>query len=200
MTPIDYQLEQFYKRVAERPRRKDEDTITSFNRDIFWYDRDERYRQRDGTSNTTSFNYEEHRKAIETAVNIFRKTTVHDIAMTILTNRYFANYRNSVFAGNGNFNKDYSFLVRKASMLFNSTAGRINNINITDKLKNYDKPTLVQINHITGDVTKVLLPKTSETLNEWAIKFNRNANESTTYHIAGLKVGNTTTQKEERNA
>ena len=188
MTSTDYLLEQFYKKAAEKPGRKNEETITSFNRDIFWYDRDERYRQVNNTV-TNSTSYEDHRKAIETAVNIFRKTTVHEIAMFILTNRYFANYRNNVFSGNGSFNKDYSFLVKKASMLFNATSGRVNHINIADKLKSFSKPTLVQINHITGDITRVSLPRTTETLNEWAIKFNENSCESTTYHVAGLKLG-----------
>ena len=42
---IDYYLERHCIRIAERPQRKGEDTLTHFNRDIFWYNRDNIKRQ-----------------------------------------------------------------------------------------------------------------------------------------------------------
>jgi len=187
MTLIDYQLEKYFQNVAKRPPKKFEETLTTFDRNIFWYNRDEIQRQYQNTPLKTT--YEDHRKAIEVSVNMMGKTTQHEIAMCILTHRYFSNYRNSVFTGTGDFYQDYSFLVKKISMVFNSNSSRIIHTNINTKLKEFIEPTLVQVNHISGDVTKVALPKTIETLNEWAIKFNENACESTTYHVAGLKLG-----------
>ena len=193
MTQTDLQLETFFKdTVAARALRKDEETITSFNRDIFWYNKDELERQADYSETHTlgNFNYEDHRKAVEIAVNMMRKETQHDIAMCILTDRFFKDYRAKVFAGEGSFNTDYSFLVTKVGHLFNATKGRVNNTNtIQSSLKSYSEPTLVQINHIAGIVTKVTPPSDKLTLNEWAIKYNESANQSTSYRITGLKVG-----------
>lgn len=188
MTSTDYKLEQLYKSIADRPQRKFEDTITTFNRDIFWYNRDELHRQVENT-NTERITYETHRKVIETAVNIMRKDTPHDIALCILTHRFFAAYRANVFAGEGTFTTDYTFLLTKISMIFNQSTGTIPKTNIAAKLKEYKKPTLVQVNHITGTVSEVITPDTGETLNEWAIKFNQGAPVSTSYRIAGLKIG-----------
>jgi len=186
MTKIDLELEKHFKTVGSRPQRKNEETLTSFDRDIFWYDKDTKHRQ---TPSTTKVTYEHHRKAIETAVNFMRKDTQHTIAMCILTHRHFEDYRNSVFSGEGNFTADYSFIVKKVHMLFNPTTSRITTSSISTKLKEFTTPTLVQVNHVVGEVTPVTVPDTGETLNEWAIKFNENANETTTYHVAGLKIG-----------
>jgi len=186
MTSVDYQLEKHYKSIAERPQRKFEETITSFDRNIFWYNKDDVNRQVQGTRKKIT--YEDHRKAIEVAINVLGKSTQHDIAMCILIHRYFTDYRNNVFAGKGDFTSDYSFIVKKVGMLFNADTGRVTPINIASKLKDYTEPTLVQINHIAGTVTEVNTPDTGETLNEWAIRFNKRANESTTYHVAGLSL------------
>ena len=195
MTPTDFALETFFKKtVAKRPQRKNEETITRWDRDVFWYDRDELSRQADRAEklNDTRVTYEDHRKAIETAVNILRKDTQHDIAMTILTNRFFKDYRAKVFAGEGSFKIDYSFLVVKIGTVFNPTTSRItggNTTSLASKISQFTTPTLIQINHITGTVSTVTVPGTKFTLNEWAVKFNENANESTSYRVAGMKVG-----------
>ena len=191
MTKVDYELEKHYKAIAERPPRKFEETITSFDRNIFLYDRDEVARQaekanRTGTKKVT---YEDHRKAAETAVNIFKASSAHEVAMTILTHRHFAEYRKNCFAGVGSFNSDYSYILGKVGELFSPSKGQINTVNIGNKLAEFKKPTLVQINHIKGFVTEVKVPSDKFTLQEWAAKYNHGAPESTTYAVAGLKVG-----------
>ena len=192
MTSTDIQLEKFFKNiVAERPQRKNEDTLTSFDRNIFWYDKDELSRQADHAEKHKfdKVTYEDHRKAIETAVNMMRKDTQHSIAMAILTHRFFKDYRAKAFAGEGSFRTDYTFLITKVGMLFNPTTSRVNGIGLLSKLQEYTTPTLVQINHITGDVETVTPPGDKFTLNEWAIKYNQSANESTSYRVVGMKVG-----------
>ena len=186
MTKTDYALEKHYKSIGERPQRKFEETITTFNRDIYYYNLSEVTRQAATTS--TKVTYEDHRKMVEIAVNMMKKDTIHDIAMCILTHRFFENYRNSVFAGKGNFTLDYSFLVSKASMIFNPSSSTINKVNIATKLSEFTKPTLVAINHIAGTVDTVTPPGNKFTLNEWGIKYNETANESTTYHLAGMSI------------
>lgn len=192
MTNTDIALEKFFKDiVAKRPQRKNEETITSFDRDIFWYNRDELSRQADHAEKNdfSKITYEDHRKVVETAVNMMCKDTQHSIAMTILTHRFFKDYRAKAFGGKGNFRTDYTFVIKKVGMIFNPTSGRINNISLLSKLQEYTKPTLIQINHITGDVTEVNPPGDKFTLNEWAIKYNASANESTSYRLVGMKVG-----------
>ena len=179
-------LEAHLKEVAKRPQRKNEDTITKFNRDIFWYNRDMAKRH---TNPSVRVTYEDHRKAVETAVNFFRKDTQHDIAMCILTHRYFSDYRSNALSGAGNFLKDYTFLVKKTGMLFNPTASRIAGSNVSSQLSAYKDPTLVQINHICGAVTPVTPPSDRLSLSEWAKLYNDNAVESTTYQVAGLRLG-----------
>ena len=189
MTSLDVQLEQFYKSIGDRPPRKNEETLTHFDRAIYWYDKDELSRQADRASaNTyTKITYEDHRKSVETAVNIMRKSTQHEIAMCILTHRFFKDYRAKVFAGEGSFVTDYSFLISKIAMLFNPTTNTIKRVSIASKLKEYTTPTLVQINHISGDVSSVNVPS-CKTLNEWASALNQGAPESTSYRLAGLKI------------
>jgi len=191
VTPTDIKLETFFKDVvANRPQRKNEETITSFDRGVFWYDRDELSRQADhGEQNDVGkITYEDHRKAIETAVNMMRKDTQRDIAMTILTHRFFKDYRAKAFAGEGSFRSDYTFLIKKVGMIFNPTSGRVNNISLLSRLQEYTEPTLVQINFITGDVSTVIPPGNNFTLNEWAIKYNENAPPSTAYRVTGLSL------------
>lgn len=195
MIQTDFILENFLRNtVAKRAQRKNEDTITTFDRDIFWYDRDELERQADraDTLSDTRITYEDHRKVIETAVNMMRRETQHDISMAILTHRFFKDYRAKVFSGEGSFRLDYGFLVTKVAMIFNAATSRVtgNSVSIAGKLAQYTVPTLVQINHITGSVQSVSVPTGNDiTLNEWAQRFNDNANESTSYRVAGLKVG-----------
>ena len=184
MTSIDVQLEKHYKAIGDRPGRKDEETLTSWDRNIYYYTRDNRQ-----VKTGDKVTYEDHRKVIEIAINILHKDTQHDIAMCILTHRFFTDYRNKVFAGEGSFIADYSFIIRKVGTLFNPTTSQIITSSIGTKLKEYTTPTLVQINHIVGEVTKVKTPSTSRTLNEWAALFNQGAPESTTYVVAGLKLG-----------
>lgn len=186
MTTTDLQLEQHYKAVGNRPPRKFEETITSWNRDAFWYNRDKSVREINNVNTT----YEDHRKVIETAINIMGKTTQHDIAMCILTNRFFANYRASVFGKEKNFITDYTFLVKKIGVLFNPTTGTIKSSTIHSKLQEYTEPTVVQLNHLAGRVTDVFIkPKDNETLNELAQRLSQGSPESTTYMVAGMKVG-----------
>jgi hypothetical protein len=190
MTPTDLLLEQHYRNIGNRPPRKGEETITTFNRDIFWYDRDELSRQADAAEASTlsRITYEDHRKAIETAVNMLHKRTQHDIALAILTHRFFKAYRAKAFAGEGNFIYDYGFLVSKIGMIFNENSGTVKSTTIAAKLRSYTVPTLVQINHIAGTVKKVNTPDLDLPLNEFAIKFNKAANESTSYRVAGMAI------------
>ena len=185
MTNIDLLLEQHSKEVGTRPQRKFEETITSFNRDIFYYNRDTS--ERKSTKSKTT--YEDHRKVIETAINVMGKTTQHDIALCILTHRFFENYRNTVFPAKKDFTADYSFLIRRIGAMFNPTTGQVKTSTIPRSLQAFTKPTLVQVNYLSGGVTKVTVPETGETLNEWAIKFNENAPESTKYMVAGMSIG-----------
>lgn len=186
MTITDLMLEEHCKKIAARPQQKFEETLTSYDRDIFMYNRD----TSDRTSHTSNnISYEDHRKAIETAVNVMGKHTQHDIAMCLLTHRFFHNYRNSILTDKKDFNKDYAFLIKKIASIFNPTTGQVNRSNIPRALQTYTTPTLVQVNYLAGEVTPVTVPNTSETLNEWAIKFNENAPESTRYMVAGMSIG-----------
>ena len=191
MKPTDFILEQHFKAAASRPQAKGEETITSFDRDIFWYDRDEVARQEENTKRADfqSTNYEDHRKVIETAVNFMRKTTEHEIAMAILTHRHFTDYRTKTFTGKGSFNTDYAFILKKINAIYNTNEARVKSSSIANKLKEFKEPTLVQLNHIAGIVTPVKVPDTGDTMNEWAIKLSAGAPESTSYMVAGLKVG-----------
>jgi hypothetical protein len=187
MTSTDILLEQLYKTVGDRPQRKGEETLTTFDRRIFFYDRDEVNRQlKRTTSNRVT--YEDHRKAVETATTMFGNKTQHEIAMTILTHRFFADYRANAFEGLGGFTADYSFLIRKIGHLFDSKTSRVNTSTISTQLKTFKTPTLVQVNHLAGIVTSVTLPTLSKSLADWANTFNSNAPESTTYQVAGLSV------------
>lgn len=192
MTKTDYQLMEFYRdTVAQRPQKKFEETITSWDRDVFLYDRDELSRQADHaeTNDFGKITYEDHRRAIETTVNMLRKDTQHSIAMTILTHRFFKDYRAKAFAGEGSFRTDYTFLIKKIGMMFNPDTKRVNTINLVSSLQAFKKPTLVQINHITGDVKAINPPSTKFTLNEWAQRYNVGAPESTSYRLVGLTIG-----------
>lgn len=185
MTHIDLLLEQHFKEVGERPQRKFEETITSFNRDIFYYNRDTS--KRNSTKSKTT--YEDHRRVIETAINVMGKNTQHEIALCILTHRFFETYRNTVFSSKKDFTADYSFLIRRIGAMFNPTTGQVKTSTIPRALQAFTEPTLVQVNYLSGDVKEVTIPDTGETLNEWAIKFNENAPESTKYMVAGMSVG-----------
>lgn len=189
MVQTNLQLEKLYKKLIAHPPRKDEETLTSFNKSVLWYNRNELARQtsRKTTKNLGRITYEDHRKAIETAVHTMHKNTQHDIAVCILTDKFFKDYRTKVFAGKGSFTLDYDFLIVKINILFNTATGCINSINILPKLQSYTEPTLAQINYISGTVTKVTIPSNKFTLNEWAIKYNKNAVESTSYRLLGTK-------------
>ena len=143
MKSYDLLLEEHSKKISKRPQRKNEETKTSFNRDIFWYDRDEVARQAENTKRTgdKKVTYEDHRKVIETAVNMMQMKTQHDIAMCILTHRFFSNYRANAFQGLGSFNLDYSFIIKKISMMFNPATSNVQPINISNRLKEFTKPT-----------------------------------------------------------
>ena len=64
MELLDYQLERFYKESAARPKRKFEETETSFDRRVYWYDRSELIRQADKANTDRRITYEDHRKAV----------------------------------------------------------------------------------------------------------------------------------------
>jgi len=184
MTSTDIKLEEFYASIALRPPRKNETTITTFERDIYYYSRDVEF-----TPQTDRVvNYEDHRKAIETAVNIFRKHTQHSIAILILTHRYFKKYRDIAFSDNGDFSKDYSDIIRRIALLLNNTTGTTTFIDIRSKLIGFAEPTLVQINHVTGEVKAIDIPETKNTKNEWAIKFNFGCSPTSSYRVAGMLI------------
>jgi len=183
ITERDLQLEKFFNdTVAKRPQRKNEETITWWDRQVFWYDKDEVARQsRDVAANPAKVTYEDHRIAVETAVTIFGAKSSHQIAMEILSSRHFRPYRAKAFKGMGTFHNDYSFLIKKIGVLFNHHKAHIIHSSAATKLAAMEGPALVQINHITGSVTKVILPKSSNSLDRWAVLFNSGAPESTTY-------------------
>jgi len=190
MTTIEYELEQHYKSIAKRPLRKDEDTITKFDRNIYLYNIDEVPRQQEANERAIkqTTNYEDHRKVVETAVTMLKQHTQHDIAMTILTHRFFADYRSKTFAGKGNFTIDYTFIIKKVGALFSHNTETVTKSSIAMKLAEYTKPTLVQVNHLAGIVSEVSKLPWNTTLNDQAIKLNFGAPESTSYMVAGLKL------------
>lgn len=174
--------EQHIREYANRPAPKYIDTITTFNRDIFWYTGET------STSPRKPVTFKDHRAAIETAVNLYKVKYPHEIALCILTTRFFKSYRYNTFGNSDSFNDNYGFLIRKISSIFNVKTGNIHRINVNDKLKNYTEPTLVQINYISGDVKSIKLPTDKLTLNEWAIKLQEGAPISTIYAVAGLSL------------
>lgn len=122
------------------------------------------------------------------ATTIFRADSPHTIAMLILTNRMFKQYRAKVFKGEGGFTSDYSFLIKRIGMLFNSSTGRLGTSSIAMQLQAFSTPTLVQINHVASTVTEVKTPDSTTPLNEWAILYNQSAPETTSYRVAGLSL------------
>jgi len=192
MTELDIKLEELYKAIPDKPKDKNDESITKWDRNVYLYDRDEVARQADAVerNGTGNYSYANHRQAVETAVNMLHKNTSHDIAMCILTHRFFKDYRNTVFAGEGTFYSDYTFVIKKIEMLFNNTTNRLVTVNISSKLAAFGKPTLVQVNHIMGIVKPVTIPTTLGTLQQSAHKLNLGAPESTTYMIAGMQLGN----------
>ncbi len=192
MAQQDYILEQFYKSIADRPKDKNNEVNTFFVRDIYYYDRDEVARQQriaERSETSAPLTYEQHRAAVETAVTLLRVATPHDVALKILSHRFFAQYRTRLFEGEGNFNADYSYLLLKVSTLFDASNTKVIRSNIATKLREFKTPTLVSINHIAGVVETVRVPSDKFTLNEWAQRYSAGAPESTTYAVAGLKVG-----------
>ena len=183
MKQTNLHLEQFYKAISKRPNHKHETTITTFNRDIFWYniDVDESQDIQPGTAT-----YEDHRKAVTSAVVLLHKNTPHDIAIAILTHRFFKHYREQLFGSTRNFTLDYSTLLTKIDLLYNPAKGfrKYNN----QSTLAFDKPTLVQTNFVTGEMQSITVPSNVKTLNEWAITFNANAPESTRYSVKGLQL------------
>jgi len=184
-----YQLEQFFQSIGDRPQHKLEETITTFDRDILYYNVDAIKRQATKAVTLARVTYEDHRKVIEVAVNMLRKETPHAIAMCILTHRFFDSYRTNTFRGEGSFYLDYNFLIQRVSALFSKSTHTLIPAHINRKLAEFTEPALLQINHIVGTVQPVKVPPTSDTLNEWAIKLNMGAPESTTYryHTLSLK-------------
>jgi len=149
------------------------------------YDRDDVNRQIPPVDAKAT--YEDHRKAIGTATVMFRMKTQHDIAMCILTNRFFEAYRNKAFQGLGGFTKDYSFLLKKIGMVHDFQKETVPTLSISAKLATFTTPTVVQINHIVGSVEPVNLPD-ALALTEWAKALNSSANESTSYRVVGLEL------------
>ena len=190
MTATDYKLMDFFQNtVAKRPQRKFEETITYFDREMYLYDKDPSIKENNKTTiDFSQVHYEDHRKAIEAAVSILHKRTPREIAMAILTHRFFKNYRNKVFPKTSKFYDNYTFLLQKINTMFNTSTQTLHKTNISAKLTAFKTPTLVQINHATGTVTPVNVPKNKFTLNEWAQKFNFGAPASTTYGVYGLSI------------
>ena len=92
MQPIDYVLEEFYKSIPKRPKDKYDETITTFDRNIYWYNRDNIRRQAKAKKSSERLTYEDHRKAVSTAVHILHKQTAHEVAMAILSHRFFEDF------------------------------------------------------------------------------------------------------------
>lgn len=172
---------------AKKPRQE---VITRFDRDIYYYNRDEVTRQDKAASAgaTDRVTYEDHRRAINVAVNMFRKSASNEIAMCILTHRYFKDYRTKVFLGKGTFITDFQFIIKRVGMIFDDNTSRIIPANIKAKLEIFTKPTLVQINFIIGAVDVITPTSTKFTLAQWAERYNANAPESTKYIVAGIKI------------
>jgi hypothetical protein len=185
LTTKDLLLEEFLQQASERKVAKGE-TASYFDRDVFMYDRDGVRRQASDAI-VGRVTYEDHRKAVSTATMLLREDTQHGITMAILTHRFFTDYRNKVFKGEGDFYSDYSYLLVKVATLFNAKKASITPTRIPKELERYTEPTLVQVNHITGTTSEVNVPF-GLTLSEWAQTMNVGAPESTTYGVYGLKL------------
>jgi hypothetical protein len=101
--------------------------------------------------------------------------------MEILSHRHFRAYRAKAFGGVGSYKADYSFIIKKISVLFNPHKAHIIRSTAATKLASME-PGLVQVNHINGAV-KAVNPPATKSLEHWLTMFNSGAPESTTYVI-----------------
>lgn len=174
--------EELFRRMAERPRRKGEDTITRFDRDIYYFDKDRASRNYSSIADESRVTYEDHRRAVETAVNMLNKRNPYDITMSILFHRFFTDYRSKVFVDEGSFHSDFTYVNYKVSTLFNFETNTVPMFNMSKRLDGIERPALVSVNHATGTVKKLNLPEINS-LKVWAVKLNAASSETTTYLV-----------------
>jgi hypothetical protein len=189
ITKRDLQIEKLLREMGDKPPHSNATHTVRFDRDIFYYNKDEVARQArlaeriDGVRMT----YEDHIRAIKIARHMLGKDTQADIAMAILSHRYFKDYRAKAFKGKGSFREDFTFIVTKVGNVLDTKTSRIIPPDVTAKLNEYKEPTLVQINHLIGSIQTVKTP-TTLSLQDWATKLNAGASETTTYAVAGRKL------------
>ena len=190
ITKQDILLEKLLREASDAPRYKGATHTVTFSRDIFYYNKDEVERQRAlaERSDDTRVTYEDHIKAVKTARFMLHQETQADIAMTILTHRWFKDYRAKAFKGTGSFKEDFAFVVTRVGNILDHKTSKIIPVDVMDKLKDITEPTLVQVNHLVSSIETVDVSTRVLTLQEWATKFNVGASESITYVVAGRKL------------
>ena len=190
ITKEDLSREQSLKEWAAQSPSKNQKHNRLFSRDQFYYNLDEVERQAAIAARTPGIRvtYEDHIKAVKTARFMLNKDNQHDITMSILSHRWFKDYRAKAFKGNGSFREDFAFVATKVGNIVDTTATKIIPMDIQDKLATFKKATLVQINYLAGTVQEVNVKTVTSTLQEWASKFNEGASETTRYIVAGRKL------------
>ena len=186
ITQRDLEIEKLLKEMSEKPLHKNATHTVRFDRDIFYYNRDEVERQKmlADRQPDAKVTYEDHIKAVKTARFVLGKDTQAEIAMVILSHRFFKDYRAKAFKGTGSFREDFSFIVSRVGNILDHRTTKIIPADIQTKLSGYKDPTLVQVNHLVGTIETVKV-SAALTLQEWANKFNAGASETTTYAVAG---------------
>lgn len=189
ITKRDLEIEKLLREMSEKPLPKNAKHTVRFDRDIFYYNKDELARQTRLAERVegVKVTYEDHVKVVKEARFMLGKETQAEIAMAILSHRWFKNYRAAAFKGTGSFREDFSFVLSKIGNIVDHRTSKIVPPEVKGKLEAFTKPTLVQVNHLAGTV-EVITPPAVLTLQEWAVKFNAEASEANTYIVAGRKI------------
>lgn len=189
ITAHDIQMEKLLREASAAPRYKGATHTVRFDRDIFYYNKDEVERQKVLADRIADakVTYEDHIKAVNTARFMLGKDTAAEIAMAILTHRWFKDYRARAFKGSGSFREDFGFVVSRVGNIVNHRTGAVIKPDIKKRLEEYTEPTLVQINHLANSIEIIQVPGTLP-LQEWASKLNKEASETTTYVVAGRRL------------
>lgn len=161
---------------------------TSTKSAAYLYNKDEVAKQKEAFTGEVRVTYEDHIRVINIARNELKKDTQLDIANAILTHRFFKQYRINTFQGKGSYLKDLQFILARIGNVFDHNSSKVITKDVSHYVKGFVEPTLVQVNHLASTVSKVNLPKSSRTLEEWAVLFNKDAPESTVYVVAGVKA------------
>ncbi len=191
LTKEDLAKEQGLIEWAAQPTGKYQTHVRQFNREQFYYNLDEVARQAVIAARTpdAKVTYADHIKAVKTARFMLNKDNQHAIIMSILSHRWFKDYRAKAFKGTGSFTEDFSFVAARVGNIVDSNTAKIIPADIQDRLASFTEPTLVQVNHLASTVEKVKLSTTPNlTLQDWVKLYNENASETTTYVIAGIKL------------